>query len=88
MAVFIKVQTLSSSNHLTIAMKKGIKKSPATKTGLVVVGAIMYYAPIAVRPNVPQMAELPCNLGVSDFTPLQFRTSPGYSVRVIFVCRF
>ena len=25
--------------------------------------------------NVPQMAELPCYLGVSDFTPLEFRTS-------------
>jgi len=43
------------------------------------------YTPLVVRPNVPQMAELPCLLGVVDSTPLQDRTS---FTNLVGLCRF
>ena len=48
-------------------------KKPLFIQGSVIVWR--YIAMMVSRPNVPQMAELPCNLCVVDFTPLQGSTS-------------
>jgi len=56
------------------------QKIPCLYRGVVWNGVI--YTPMIVRPNVPQMAELPCLLGVFHLSPLN---NKGFTVILLAV---